>query len=184
MSTRFYTIAGFILGAAALRLIPHPPNFTPVGAMALFGGAFFANRALAFVVPLVAMLLSDSLLALVLYGSSAFSMIPFVYGGFTLTVCLGLMIRRRRSLLPIAAATLVGSVLFFLLTNLGVWLRGTLYPLTWEGLITCYVAAIPFFRNTVLGNAFYALVLFGGFAIAQHKIPALREKPLSEFSSR
>jgi len=158
----------FILAAAVARLVPHPPNFAPIGAMALFGGACFANKRAAFAVPLIAMFLSDVVLGF-------HRLMPVVYGSFVLIVGLGFLLRRRRTLLPIAGAALASSVLFFIFTNFGVWALGSWYPKTWEGLTACYIAALPFFRNTLLGDAVYAAALFGGLALAEKQIPALRE---------
>ena len=174
---RLLVLVGMILAAAASRLIPHPPNFAPIGAMALFGGACFAHRRAAFVVPLTAMFLSDLAIG-VLSGSLSLGLhrlIPVVYGSFALIVCLGFWLRRRRKAVPIAGAALASSVLFFVLTNFGVWALGSWYPKTWEGLVACYVAAIPFFHNTLLGDAVYSTVLFGGLALAEKGLPALRE---------
>ncbi len=181
MQTRFFVLDGMILAAAASRLIPHPPNFAPIGAMALFGGACFADRRVAFAVPLAAMSLSDLVIGL-LSGDlflGLHRLIPVVYGSFTLSVCLGFWLRTRRTVMPIAGATLAGSVLFFVVTNFSVWALGSSYPKTWEGLVACYVAAIPFFHNTLLGDAVYSAALFGGLALAEKGIPALREPALA-----
>lgn len=148
--------------------------------MALFGGACFAHRRAAFVVLLAAMFLSDLAIGL-LSGNLSLGLhrlIPVVYGSFALIVCLGFWLRTRRTVVPIAGATLTGSVLFFALTNFGVW-AGSLYPNTWEGLVACYVAAIPFFHNTLLGDAVYSIALFGGLALAEKGLPALREPALA-----
>lgn len=174
---RFATLVGIVAAAAMMRLVPHPPNFTPIAAMALFGGAHFMSRRAAFAVPLTAMLLSDLALGLAIYGSFAFVSIPFVYGSFALIVGLGLLIRRRRSPLVVGGAVLTGSVLFFLVTNLGTWLTSGMYPKTLDGLIACYTAAIPFFRNALAGDLLYSAVLFGGFALTQRSFPILREEP-------
>lgn len=174
---RFPILVGMILAAAASRLIPHPPNFAPIGAMALFGGACFANKRMAFLVPLAAMLVSDLAIGW-LSGDLSLGLhrlIPVVYGSFALIVCLGFLLRGRRKVVPIAGAALASSVLFFVLTNFGVWALGSWYPHTWEGLVACYVAAIPFFQNTLLGDAVYATLLFGGLALAENSFPALRE---------
>lgn len=174
---RFLVLWGTILAAAASRLIPHPPNFAPIGAMALFGGACFADRRAAFVMPLAAMLLSDLAIGL-LSGNLSIGLhqlTPVVYGSFALIVCLGFWLRTRRTLVPIAGAVVASSVLFFVVTNFAVWALGSLYPRTWEGLVTCYVAAIPFFHNTLLGDATYATLLFGGLALVEQRFPALRE---------
>jgi ABC-type multidrug transport system fused ATPase/permease subunit len=97
-----------------------------------------------------------------------------VYGSFALMVWLGTWLRSRRRLQPIAGATLAGSVLFFVVTNFAVWLSGMTYPTTAVGLLACYVAAIPYFGNTIAGDAFYAALLFGGFALAERHFRVLR----------
>lgn len=164
---RLIAILTAILAAAMLRLVPHPPNFTPIGALALFGGAMLGQRALAFVAPLGALLLSDLILGL--YPGMA-----FVYGSVALVVLLGWSLSRRRSALRIGAAAVASSVLFFALTNFGVWLSSGMYPLTGAGLAACYTAAVPFFQNTLAGDLFYSAVLFGGFALLERGWPALR----------
>jgi hypothetical protein len=168
ITPRLLTLVAMILAAAASRLVPHPPNFAPIGAMALFGGACFADKRLAFAVPLAAMALSD--LALGFYNQT-----PWVYGSFALIVCVGFRLRQRRKPLSIAAAALASSILFYVVTNFGVWLTAALYPRTAAGLVTCYVAAIPFFRNTLLGDVVYSAALFGGLALAQKRFAVLRE---------
>jgi hypothetical protein len=158
-----------IVAAAAMRLLPHPPNFAPIAAMALFGGAYLPGRALSFAAPFGALVLSDVLLGGFYPG------IGFVYFSFALTVLIGWAISARKTPLTIGAAALASSVLFFVVTNFGTWLF--FYPQTLEGLIACYVAAVPFFQNTVAGDLFFAALLFGGFAIAQRAVPALRSGP-------
>lgn len=177
--TRFFAVLGIIFSAAAMRLLPHPPNMTPIAAMALFGGVYFTNRRTAFLVPLAVMYLSDLVLGFFVYNFGWFHLLmPFVYVSFAVTVFLGLLIRRRLNLLMVSGAALTSSVLFFIVTNFGVWLTGNLYPKTLAGLGSCYIAAIQFFRNELVGNAFYTLVLFGGFALAQRYLPVLREQPV------
>jgi hypothetical protein len=176
LNVRLVTLVGMTLAAAASRLLPHPPNFTPLFAMALFGGTYFASRTAAFAVPLAAMLLSDLALGLLVYGKAVFPLMPYVYASFVLTVLLGWWVRQRHcSPAAIAGAALASAILFFVISNFGVWLEGALYPQTLEGLATCYIAAVPFFRNTLAGNAVFTLVLFGGFALAQRYCAALRE---------
>ncbi len=178
---RFIVLASMILAAAASRLIPHPPNFAPIGAMALFSGACFVSRRMAFLVPLAAMLLSDLAIGLL---SGDFSLgfhrlILVVYGSFALIVCLGFWLRRHRKAAQITGAALASSVLFFVLTNFGVWAFGSWYPKSWDGFVACYVAAIPFFHNTLMGDAVYSSVLFVGLALAENGFPALREPALA-----
>lgn len=179
LNARFFAILGITLSAAAMRLLPHPPNMTPIAAMALFGGAFFATKRTAFLVPLAAMYLSDLALGFFIYDFGLFHwFMPFVYASFVMTVCLGFLIKHRLTPLTMGGAALTGSVLFFIVTNFGVWLVGNVYPKTVAGLLSCYVAAIPFFRNTLVGDVAYTLVLFGGFALAQRYLPVLREEPV------
>jgi hypothetical protein len=177
INTRFYVLACITLYAAAARLIPHPDNMTPIAAMALFGGAYFASKRAAFAVPLIAMLLSDLALGAALYGWNVFLFMLYVYASFVATVCLGLLIRPRPSPERIAVAALVSSILFFVVTNFGSWLAYERYPKTWDGLVACYIAGLPFFRNTLVGDAVCTVVLFGGFALAERYCAALREQP-------
>jgi hypothetical protein len=169
---RFLFLAGMIVLAAASRLIPHAPNFSPIAALALFGGAQFADKRLAFLVPLAEMFLSDLVLGL-------HSLVPVIYGSFALIVCLGFWLRRRQNVWAIGGAAIVGALLFFVLTNFGVWAMGQMYPKTPAGLLDCYVAAVPFFQNTLSSNLLYAALLFGGLAIAENRIVKLREIPVS-----
>jgi len=170
LNPRVTMLATMIVAAAASRLLPHPPNFTPIGAMALLGGACFADRRAAFLVPLAAMALSDVVIG---WHRGWF----VVYGCFALTVCIGLWLRRRRKPAAIAGATLASSLLFFMVTNFAVWAlgHGRLYPMSAEGLLACYAAALPFFRNTLLGDAVYSVALFGSLALAERGFAALRE---------
>src|SRR5690349_3851088 len=165
--SRLVALLGAILVAAALRLVPHPPNFTPIGAMALFSGAYLGRRPLAFVAPLGALLLSD--LVLGFYHGQA-----TVYFSVALIVMIGMAALKRRSVLRIGAAAIASSVLFFVVTNFGMWLFSGFYPRTLTGLEACYVAAIPFFQNTIAGDLFYATLLFGGFKLLELLMPRLR----------
>ena len=167
LKLRLMLVITMIVAAAASRLIPHPPNFTSVAAIALFGGATLADKRLAFLVPLGAMFASDLVLGF-------HSQMAVVYASFALVVCIGLWLQRHRSASFIASAALASSVLFFVTTNFGVWALDRMYPLTWQGLITCYTAALPFFRNTLEGDLLYTLVLFGGFALLERRFPLLR----------
>lgn len=146
----------FIGLGVVLRLIPHIPNMAPIAAMALFGGVYL-NKRYALFVPLVAMVLSDIVL-----GFSPVT--PFVYGSFLLTGVIGLWVKSHKSIQYVLLASLLSSSLFFLVTNFGVWLVGGLYPHTMMGLQMCYTLALPFFRNTLIGDLFYTGVLFGSFA--------------------
>jgi hypothetical protein len=168
---RLLLALGIIALAAALRIAPHPWNFTPVGAMALFSGAVIKNRRLAFVVPLLVLFLGDIFIGF-------HKLMPIVYASFLLSVAIGFWLRDRRTAGRISAATLLGAVQFFLVTNFAVWAFGLSYPRNSAGLLACYVAGIPFFWNTLAGDAVYAVLFFGTFALAERLFPALREPAL------
>ena len=156
-----------ILVAAASKFVPHPVNFAPIGAIALFAGAHFVSKRAAFLVPLLALLIGDLVTGL-------HSLIPFVYGCFALNVLLGFWIKRHQSTSRVLAATLIGAGIFFLVTNFGSWIAYDTYPKTAPGLLACYAAGIPYFINSILGDLFYVAVLFGALAFAEAKFPAVR----------
>ncbi len=171
-------LAGLIAIAALTRLLPHPPNFSPVEAMALFGGAYFASKRWAVIVPLLAMFVADLALGLLRGGiyldyfvSAGFLL---VYACVAVLAVIGFGLRGKVSGGRVLGYSLAGSVLFFLVTNFGAWLGSPMYPQTAAGLAAAYTAGIPFFQWTVLGTLSYAAVLFGGFALLRHRIPALQ----------
>lgn len=163
-----------ILAAAMWRLMPHPMNFGPVMAMALFSGASIPRRAWAYAAPLGAMLLSDIVLYSQTYSDYLFTASIPVYFSIALIVGLGFWLQGRRNVLNIAAGTLAGSVLFFLITNFSAWLWDPTYSKDLGGLMWSYIAGIPFFRNQLAGDICFSVVLFGGFALAQRYVTVLR----------
>ena len=152
-----WIVIGLILMGIVARLVPHPPNATPLMAIALFGGTYLSKRWAIFL-PLVIVVLSDALIGW--HNTMLFS-----WGAFVLTGMLAWWVRKRPGVWRILAAALSGSVLFFVITNFGVWVAGGLYPSTLDGLHQCFVAAIPFFRNTLLGDLIYTTAFFGGYAL-------------------
>lgn len=173
---RLLAILTGVLGAAALRLVPHPPNFAPIGAMALFSGAYLKPRWLAFAVPLGALFAGDALIGF-------YAHMEIVYLSFVLIVLLGAWSLRQVSMLRLGCATIASSVLFYLITNFGVWLQFGSYPHTVNGLLACYVAAVPFFWNTLAGDLFYSTLLFGGLAALERGVPAIRMAPEPRLSN-
>jgi hypothetical protein len=165
---RAILVFALIAIAAALRIAPHPWNFTPVGAMALFSGAVIRNRRVAFLFPLLAMFAGDVFVGL-------HKLIPVVYASFLLSVAIGCFLQEKRSVIRIGGATFLGALQFFLITNFGVWMFLDSYPHTAAGLLACYFAGLPLFWNTLAGDAVYATTLFGGFAIIEMLVPAVRE---------
>lgn len=173
---RFLFVAFMILAAAAMRLIPHWPNFTPVAAIALFGGAYMTRKAFAFIIPFAAMLLSDLIIGFHGYMIA-------VYFSFAIAVTIGVLIRNNIKFVTVIGASLTSSVLFFLITNFAVWLGSPFYPQSVAGLMECYAAGLPFFNdsslgisffsNEILGGLFYNGLFFGAFALARYRFPAL-----------
>ena len=168
LSKQLIIVTAIIFALAVFRLLPHWPNVSPVAAMALFGGAYFADKRTAFIVPFVALLLSDLLLGL-------HNSMIFVYAGFALTVAIGFRLNNRVSLVNTSFAVVVSSVSFFLLTNFGAWLTSGLYAKTAAGLMQAFIAGIPFFQNSLLGNMVYAAVIFGGYALLQKNVAGLKQ---------
>jgi len=160
-------IATTIVLAAVLRILPHPWNLTPVGAMALFSGAMFRNRWIAYVVPLAGLLAGD-----VFVGFHKLMLI--VYGSIAISIAIGMWLGENKTAVRIGGAVFIGALQFFVITNFAMWAIGGFYSKTAAGLLNCFVAGVPFFWNTLAGDAMYAGVFFGGFALAEKLVPALR----------
>ena len=160
--------AVMIILAAVVRILPHPWNFTPIGAMALFSGAMFRDRRVAFLFPLVALFAGDLFVGL-------HRLIPVVYASFLVSVLIGTLLAYHRDVLRIGGAVFLGALQFFLVTNFAIWQVFDTYPHTPAGLVACYIAGLPLFGNTLAGDAFYATLFFGIFALAEKLFPALSE---------
>jgi hypothetical protein len=152
--------AVLVLLAAALRILPHPWNLTPIGAMALFSGSVFKERWLRFSFPLLALFAGDAVIGF-------HRLMLVVYLSFLASVAIGMWIGEKPGVFRIAGGTLLGALQFFVITNLAVWAVFTTYPKSLAGLLACYFAAVPFFWNTLAGDALYAVLLFGGYALAE-----------------
>lgn len=178
-TVQFGVVATTILLAALCRLLPHPHNFTPVGAIALFGAAYFRQRWVAFLVPALSLWLSDILLNNVVYREyyPSFTLNPgtlsTTYFPFLLIVALGGFLLKKVSFSNVVASSLAASVLFFLVSNFFVWQGSQLYPQNGLGLMLCYEAGLPFFRNGLLGDLFFSGVLFGGYELAKRRFSVL-----------
>ena len=170
-SARFIFITSAIIIAATSRLFPHIPNFTPIAAMALFGGVYFSDKRLAFIIPLLAMFISDVALELIT-GWGFHNTIVYVYVAFILTSIIGLYVKRNTNASSILGASVLSSLLFFIITNFGVWAATGMLGGA-AGLGATYALGIPFFAPTVLGDLFFNALLFGAFFFAQKRIPAL-----------
>jgi hypothetical protein len=164
---RWVVIAGMILFAAIIRIVPHPWNLAPVGAMALFSGAVIRNRWVAFLFPLLALLAGD-------FFVGFHVLMPVVYASFLISVTIGSWLRNNRTIVRLRGAVLLGAAQFFLITNFGVWLFLQTYPKTFAGLAACYVAGLPLFWNTLAGDAFFSTMFFGALYLAERAYPAIR----------
>lgn len=177
---RLVVLSGFILIAALSRVFPHPYNFAPLGAMSIFGAAYFTNKKFAFLLPLFAFFISDLLVNNILYSGfySGFTWFTpgfyWMYGSMALIVVAGLFIMKKVNMKTIIGGSLAASIIFFLVTNFGSWLGNPMYPQTIEGLLMSYAAGIPFFHYTIAGDLIYTGVMFGAFEYAKSKIPALQ----------
>ena len=170
---RLLTLLALILSVSLIRLLPHPPNFTPVLAVALFAGAQFTDRRLAFLIPLLAMFAADLFLGL-------HATLPFVYGAIALMVLLGVWLNKHLTVTYTALTTVTGSLLFFIITNFGAWLvLPGLYARSFDGLVAAYIAAIPFYRNALAGDLLFTAALFGGFFLLGRRFPKLTQQTAS-----
>ncbi|MBI2270376.1 MAG: hypothetical protein HYU69_08470 [Bacteroidetes bacterium] len=173
LNARFLFITAVVFIAASSRIFPHIPNFTPIAAMALFGGACMSNKRMAFIIPFVAMLISDFIIGF-------HNTMIYVYVAFAITGFIGWGLRDRVKPGSLFIASLASSVIFFLITNFGVWAAEGM-PNGTSGMLSAYVLGVPFFRMTLLGDLFYNTILFGSFYLAQLRFPVLAKvQPLKK----
>jgi len=169
-SSRFIVLTVLVLLAAFSRALPlvfdNTWNFTAVGALAIFAGAQFNDKRLAFIMPLVAMALAD-----LLFLKNGFSLL--VYSGFIAMVACGFLIRNKVNTTNVVLASFISASVFYLITNFAFFYPATLYPHNFSGIIASYTAALPFFRNMLLGNLVYSAVLFGSFYLLAKRYPVL-----------
>jgi len=159
----FIFIASVIVVAVISRLLPHLPNVTPVAAIALFGGTYISRKSLAFLFPIGILFISDLYIGI-------YPEIYAVYSSFAMIVLIGFLLRKKDSVLNITLASLSSSIIFFIITNFAVWISGSYtYPMNFSGLILCYEAAIPFFRNELFGTLAYNALLFGSYYFVRQR---------------
>lgn len=160
--SKFIIALVFVLIGVSLRLLPHLPNFVPIAAIALFGGLYLPRK-IALVLPLAVLAISDMFI-----GSYQLTLMFFVYGSFLLTVFLGFWLKKHKKWYTIGGSAILSAVLFFALTNFAVWAFSPWYAKTFVGLIQCFTMALPFFRNTLVGNLFYVSVFFGAYELTNY----------------
>lgn len=184
LDPRTLTLLAFILAAAVLRVIfgmeagmKPLANFAPIGAMALFGGAYFRNNGKAYLFPLLTIWLGDIILNRYVFYHEwrlFYSGFYWVYGAYALMVLVGQLMIGKATVKNVALASLVTVLIHWIVTDFGVWLEGTMYARTWAGWWECLVAAIPYERNFLGGMLLYNVVLFGGFEWIKRNNPALQ----------
>jgi hypothetical protein len=175
MNNRILTISALIFSAALLRLLPHAPNFSPIGAIALFGGAYLSRKAFAYLVPLAAMLVSDIFLGF--YGPEML----ITYAVFVASIFIGTQLKKNITWYNVALGSVASSIAFFLITNCVFFYPqslGPIYTHNFAGLINSYVAGWPFFQNTFLSDLVFNAALFGGFYLLQINIPSLQTEKI------
>lgn len=181
MNARFSTLVAIVVLVALARFIPHPFNFTPIAAIALFGGAYFSNRWQAILVPMAAMLLSDTILE-ISTGWGFHSGMYIVYMAFALVSVLGMVLLKNANPARVISASLISSLIFFLITNFAFFYPEAVvpnpslgnYPHNLTGIVASYTAGIPFLKNQILGDLFFSGILFGGFALLQKRFEVLK----------
>ena len=167
----FYFVLGLILIAAFSRIIPHYPNFTPLCAIALFGSKYFKNRYLSFLIPIIALWFSDIIINNFILShyferfTFFYSGFYWQYGSFLLITLLGKKTLKNFTFLKLLGVTISSSLIFFILSNFGVWVSSSIYSKDILGLIACYTAAIPFYFGTLSGSVFYSFFLFGSYKL-------------------
>lgn len=168
ITPKFWILTLMIFAAAFVRLLPHPPNFAPIAAMALFGGAYFSKKWAAFLVPIAAMFITDLIIG---FHETMWA----VYLSFALIVVLGMIMLKEKKVGNIFFASVTSSVSFFIITNFGIWISTGYYEKTGAGLAACYTAAIPFFHQTLFSDLFFVGILFGAYHLAKQKLPQLAD---------
>ena len=166
MNIKVVLIISIIFLVSLTRIFPHPPNFTPILALAIFGGAYLPNRITAISLPIISMFISDLIIG---FHSQIFT----VYAAIILLSILGHLMKTK-NFKNFAITGFTGSLIFFIITNFSVWLGGSLYPLTIDGIIQCYIMAIPFFHNTLISTILFLTILFFGYTFAEKKISNLK----------
>ena len=159
----------YVIVAILMRLLPHPWNITPVAALFLFSGATFQHKWQSLALPFAALIVSDYAVIQLLYGGHYSWFMPYNWTGFLLIGLIGWVLRHRISTRNVVIGSLTGSIVFFLVSNFGVWAEGTAYPMSNSGLLTCYIAGLPFFRNTLFGDLAYAAIMFGSYHFIQKR---------------
>jgi hypothetical protein len=160
-----------VVFGTVMRVLPHPWGLTPIGAVALFSGACFDRKRWSFVIPLVALFISDTVLE-VFTGNGFHSLMPVIYGAFAAIVGMGMLLGdRRQSVIAVGSGAFAGATFFYIVSNFAMWAISDVYPKTAQGLITCYIAGIPYYGTGLFADLLYSALLFGTFVWAERRLP-------------
>jgi hypothetical protein len=180
-NTRLSVLLGIVFVATISRIMILPKlgyfsNFSPIDSIALFSGCYFSKRWQSVAITILSVLIGDMALSLIMGGVWTLFYPGFYwqYASYILMVLMGSMVSRKMNAVSLLGACVASSLLFFTITNFGTWLSWSLYPKTLSGLSACYVAAIPFLKNTVISDILYSGIFFGVFELAQKKYSSLR----------
>ena len=181
---RFVIVLGIIVLAAISRFLPHPPNFTPLGGMALFGAAYFTKKYWAYLAPFAALWVSDLILNNVVYAQyhEGFTILPsyaiWTYVAFGAMILMGSKVIKKINIPTVAGASIAASLLFFLITNFGAWFADpfNMFADDLSGLVAAFAAGLPFLLNTMAGDLVYAGLLFGSFEMMKSVYPQMALK--------
>jgi hypothetical protein len=171
MNKKYTLVFTIILLAALSRVLPHPSNFAPITALAIFSGYSFKKDFKAYLFPIFAMFLSD----LILQITTGFGIWPgmyIVYATFVLITIFAQIAVKKASFINLTWVSLASSLMFFVVTNFAMWTSSGFYEHTTAGFIKCYIMAIPFFGNSIMGDLFYTAVIFGVYSLVSKKYPA------------
>lgn len=166
-------ITSLILIGAFSRILPHPPNFTAIASIGLFAGALMGGRILKYVVPFLALFLSDILINNTIYASYYDGFVLWrpgflwVYAPMLIMVGFAPLLIKKLNTTSVLGGSIAASLVFFVVSNFGVWITDAMYPISVSGLIACYTAALPFLLNTLMGSVFFSVVLFGGYVLVK-----------------
>lgn len=184
INVRHLFVFALIVLVASTRLMTFLPNFSPLTAISLFGGAYFVKKWQAILIPILCVWTSDLLVNNILY-KEYFQSFTFFYQGFywqylcyAIIALVSIFALKKVTTLRVLTIGLFGTLLFFLISNFGVWISSNMYPKSLEGLIQCYIAGIPFIKGTLLGDLGFSALLFGTFALAEKQFPVLNQKTI------
>ena len=161
------------------RILPHAPNFTPIGAICLFGASHFTKKSYAFFLPIFIIFISDLFINNFIFINESFIVFYkgfyWQYISYLLIIILSTFtLKPKISLLNIGLSSFFSSLIFFIISNFGVWYGSGLYSFNLIGLISCYINALPFYYNTLISFLFYSYILIGSFYILQKKYKSVR----------